>query len=40
MIPKKAIMKTIIKLWTDFDDLPEDWECPVCASTKGSFEKE
>lgn len=40
MIQKKAIMKTIIKLGTDSDDLPEDWECPVCGSTKESFEKE
>ncbi len=22
---------------TNFDDLPEDWHCPVCKSTKKSF---
>jgi rubredoxin len=22
---------------TSFDDLPEDWTCPVCGATKDSF---
>jgi len=25
---------------TAFEDLPEDWVCPVCGVEKGSFEKE
>jgi rubredoxin len=25
---------------TSFDNLPEDWTCPVCGATKDLFEKE
>jgi rubredoxin len=25
---------------TAFEDLPEDWVCPVCGATKDMFEKE
>jgi len=25
---------------TSFDDLPEDWVCPVCGADKSEFEKE
>ncbi|MBU4425295.1 MAG: rubredoxin [Desulfobacterales bacterium] len=25
---------------TKFDDLPYDWECPVCGAGKSDFEKE
>jgi rubredoxin len=25
---------------TKFDDLPDDWECPVCGAGKSDFEKE
>ena len=25
---------------TSFDDLPDDWECPVCGVGKEEFEKE
>lgn len=25
---------------TAFEDLPEDWVCPVCGATKDLFEKE
>ncbi|HOI93915.1 MAG TPA: rubredoxin [Syntrophobacter fumaroxidans] len=25
---------------TKFEDLPEDWVCPVCGATKSDFEKE
>jgi len=24
---------------TDFEDLPDDWECPVCGADKSVFEK-
>jgi rubredoxin len=25
---------------TGFDDLPEDWECPICRAGKDAFEME
>ena len=25
---------------TSFEDIPEDWVCPVCGATKDMFEKE
>jgi rubredoxin len=25
---------------TPFEELPEDWVCPVCGASKGEFEKE
>ncbi len=25
---------------TKFDDLPDDWECPVCGASKDSFEEQ
>ena len=25
---------------TKFEDLPTDWECPVCGASKDDFEKE
>lgn len=25
---------------TSFEDLPEDWVCPVCGADKGQFSKE
>jgi rubredoxin len=25
---------------TSFEDLPEDWVCPLCGADKGSFSKE
>lgn len=24
---------------TKFEDIPEDWVCPVCGATKSNFEK-
>ena len=29
-----------IKAGTPFDDLPDDWTCPVCGASKDQFEKE
>jgi len=29
-----------VKLGTKFEDVPEDWECPVCGAPKSDFEKE
>jgi len=28
-----------ISLGTPFEDLPEDWVCPVCGASKDMFEK-
>lgn len=25
---------------TEFDELPEDWECPICGALKSEFEEE
>ncbi len=25
---------------TNWDDLPSDWECPICGASKDDFEKE
>jgi rubredoxin len=25
---------------TAFEDLPDDWECPICGASKDDFEKE
>jgi rubredoxin len=25
---------------TPFEDIPDDWTCPVCGATKDQFEKE
>ena len=25
---------------TDFEDLPEDWTCPLCGATKEDFERD
>lgn len=31
--------KSNIKPGTAFEDLPADWKCPVCGSTKDKFRK-
>ncbi len=28
-----------VDLGTSFEDLPEDWVCPVCGAAKDQFEK-
>ncbi len=28
-----------VEAGTDFKDLPEDWECPVCGADKDAFEE-
>ncbi len=25
---------------TSFEDLPDDWECPICGASKNDFDKE
>ncbi len=34
--PKKCDMM-LIPLGTPFEDLPDDWVCPSCSSSKGAF---
>ncbi len=29
-----------IQAGTSFEDLPDDWTCPVCGASKDDFEKE
>ena len=38
--PKKGDPDNGIKLGTKFENLPDDWVCPVCGAGKDQFEKE
>lgn len=38
--PEKGDPDSGIKPGTPFEDLPDDWVCPVCGATKDAFEKE
>ena len=38
--PEKGDLDNGVKPGTKFEDLPEDWVCPVCGASKGSFRKE
>ena len=33
-------LKNDIEPGTSFEDLPDDWVCPVCGASKDEFEKE
>ncbi len=35
--PDRGDRKGKIKKGTGFEDLPEDWKCPVCGATKKMF---
>lgn len=35
--PDKGDRKGKIPAGTKFEDLPDDWRCPVCGATKKSF---
>jgi len=37
--PKNGDPDNGIAEGTDFEDLPEDFECPLCGATKENFEK-
>ena len=37
--PDKGDRKGKIKPGTKFEDLPDDWRCPVCGSTKKMFKR-
>ena len=38
--PDKGDPDSGIKPGTAFEDLPEDWACPICGLDKGVFEEE
>jgi rubredoxin len=38
--PKNGIPDSGIAPGTRFEDLPDDWVCPVCGASKDDFEKE
>lgn len=35
--PDRGDRKGKIQKGTKFDDLPDDWKCPVCGASKKSF---
>ena len=37
--PKEGDPDGNIKPGTAFEDIPEDWECPLCHASKDMFEK-
>ena len=37
--PKQGDDTQDIKAGTKFEDLPEDWTCPLCGATKDQFEE-
>jgi rubredoxin len=39
-IPENGDPENGIAPGTKFEDLPEDWVCPVCGASKSDFEKE
>ncbi|MFH1033134.1 MAG: rubredoxin [Pseudomonadota bacterium] len=38
--PAKGDPDSNIPAGTAFEDLPDDWSCPVCGATKDQFEPE
>jgi Rubredoxin len=39
-IPEEGDPDSGIAPGTAFDDIPDDWACPVCGATKADFEPE
>lgn len=37
--PEEGDPENAIPAGTKFEDLPEDWECPICGVGKDEFEK-
>lgn len=37
--PEKGDPENNVKLGTPFEELPENWVCPVCGAPKDVFEK-
>ena len=38
--PKKGVPEQGIAPGTSFDDLPDDWVCPICYVDKDQFDEE
>ena len=38
--PAKGDPENEIAAGTSFEDLPDDWACPVCGAAKSEFEKQ
>jgi rubredoxin len=38
-IPEEGDLDNDIPLDTPFEDLPDDWVCPLCGAEKSDFEK-
>jgi len=38
--PEKGDPDGGVKAGTSFENLPEDWVCPICGASKDLFEKE
>jgi len=38
--PKEGDSNNNINAGTSFEDLPDDWVCPLCGATKDQFTKE
>ncbi|MDD3655174.1 MAG: rubredoxin [Atribacterota bacterium] len=38
--PVQGDPESDIEPGTSFDDLPDDWVCPLCGASKDEFEKE
>ncbi|HOF02463.1 MAG TPA: rubredoxin [Atribacterota bacterium] len=38
--PKQGDPEAGIEPGTSFEDLPEDWVCPLCGASKDEFEEE
>jgi rubredoxin len=36
--PDEGDPESGVKLGTSFEELPEDWVCPICGATKDQFE--
>lgn len=37
MIPKQGILTGVLPPGTAFEDIPDDWVCPVCGVSKDNF---
>lgn len=37
--PKNGDPENGIEPGTDFEDIPDDWTCPMCGASKEDFEK-
>ena len=38
--PEKGDPNNGVPAGTKFEDLPDDWSCPVCGAAKSQFEKQ